>query len=420
MKRVYVLMGLMAVAPAFAAEPAVEAPVLLPEAQAKRYLVTDPAFQGAGNAFAAARDEARQTAASPYEWNATYTRQERDYGVGPKSKEWNIGVERTFRLPGKRRADEADAAAGEVAAAAQWRLARREAAETLLNLWLDWLEARSSKTLLAEQREAVAQSLAAVELRVKSGDAAPLEQRLAGAELADVERQASEAATAEATAWARLTARYGVTGEEAPALPEPLPVPFDGAWWQVRLHEHSDRLALALAERERAQAGAERAKAERLPDPTIGAYTGREAYGEEKLVGLSISLPIPGERRSLEVSRQLALANAAKDAAALAERETEAEARAAHAAALGHYERWRLARSAAATLTDNARLVQKAYALGEQDLQALLLARRQALGAAEAEVRARTDALRAYYRLLLDGKLLWPDWLYRQDGGTAE
>ena len=66
---------------------------------------------------------------------------------------------------------------------------------------------------------------------------------------------------------------------------------------------------------------------------------------------------------------------------------------------------------AATTLFDNAKLTQKAYQLGEGDVQLLLLARRQALMAAEDASSAKVAALRSYYRLLVNAKLLWPDWL---------
>jgi outer membrane protein, heavy metal efflux system len=56
---------------------------------------------------------------------------------------------------------------------------------------------------------------------------------------------------------------------------------------------------------------------------------------------------------------------------------------------------------------ENARLVQRAHALGESDLQAVLLARRQAVEAALAALQARVDALRARYRLLVDAHLIW-------------
>ncbi|REN19571.1 TolC family protein, partial [Mycobacterium tuberculosis] len=53
------------------------------------------------------------------------------------------------------------------------------------------------------------------------------------------------------------------------------------------------------------------------------------------------------------------------------------------------------------------RLTQRAYALGEADLQSLLLARRQFLEASRSALEARADALRANYRLLVDAHLIW-------------
>jgi len=394
-----------------AAEPNVQVPLVLPEDLAMRWLQADPALQGADSAFDAAKAEAGQTAASPYEWNATYTRQQRDYGTGPKSNEWNAGLDRTFRLPGKVRADQASAEAANAAAIAQRSLARRAAVEALLGAWLDVLEGRSTKALLAEQLQGAEQNIEAVGTRVKSGDAAVLEQRLASAELAGIQRQASEAAIAEATAWALLSSRYPVGGAEIPALPEPIPVGQSARWWQARILSQSDRLAVIRAELARAEAGAERAKADRIPDPTFGVFGGTEAYGEEKVIGLSVSMPIPGARRSLELRKQLAGTNQARQNLDLVERQLTGAARSLYVGARGNYERWTLARSAAETLQDNARLAQRAYTLGEQDLQALLLARRQALVAAEAKTKAQADALRSYYGLLLNAKLLWPDWL---------
>ena len=56
---------------------------------------------------------------------------------------------------------------------------------------------------------------------------------------------------------------------------------------------------------------------------------------------------------------------------------------------------------------ESARLTQRAFTLGEADLQALLLVRRQAVDAVNAAVAARVDALRARYRLLVDARLRW-------------
>lgn len=405
------MLAVFAAASVEAAEPRVEIPEVISAAQVQRYLSVDPAFRNAATTYDAESMAAKQTAVSPYEWNATYTQQRRSYSAGPASNEWNAGIESTFRLPSKQQADVDSATADDAAAAGRSRMARREAAQTMLNLWLDWLEAASSKKLLAEQHTAVMQNMAAVSAREKSGDASHLEQRLASAEVTEFERQANEAATREASSWAKLSARYMITGEVVPTLPDPLPVPFDGVWWQSRLVQVSDQLVVAKAELNSSQAAVRRAKADRLPDPTIGLFTGREADGEEKIVGLNLSMPLPSERRSLEVKRQRALEISANESLKLAEREVNVDAQTMFTAAVGHYRRWQLAHSSTDTLNENVHLAQRAYALGEQDLQALLLARRQALSAAEAEVGARVDALRAYYQLLMAGKMLWTDWL---------
>jgi outer membrane protein, heavy metal efflux system len=70
-------------------------------------------------------------------------------------------------------------------------------------------------------------------------------------------------------------------------------------------------------------------------------------------------------------------------------------------------ERWRLASQGLATTRESARLTQRAYSLGEADLQTLLLARRQAVDASTAAEQARVEALRWQYRLLVDAHLIW-------------
>jgi outer membrane protein TolC len=213
-------------------------------------------------------------------------------------------------------------------------------------------------------------------------------------------------------AWAKLSARFVVGGTLNPTpLPEPVALSRDVAWWKDTMFAVSDQLAAANAQLAMAEAGAARASADRIPDPTLGIYTASEAYGDENIVGGTVSIPFPGERRSLELQRRLAQVNAARDRIDATTREIEGTARAAYAAAYGHYHRWKIAGTAATAMRENAVIAQKAYTLGEQDLQTLLLARRQALNSAEAEQQARASALRAHYALLIETKLLW--------GGTS-
>lgn len=394
-------------------------PQVLTESVAQRLLANDPALAAADGSLSSAQIEANQQSLSPYDWVARGTYQRRDYrgnntGNGANSNEWNFGVERTIRLPAKVRADEASANAANQMAPLQYQQSRRQVAADLLDAWFDWLAADASKALLLRQQTAVADNVTAVSKRVKGGDAAQLEQKLASAELATLQRQVSEANNAEASAWTQLMVRYQASPDVKPtSLPEPIAVPYDSTWWQSRMLETNDSLALARSQVISAEAATQRAKAERQPDPTIGVFTASEAYGNERIIGVSASIPIGGKRRSLEVERMMAQENNARLNLALVEREQRAVVQNSYRTAQGYFERWQLAKQASITMADNARLTQKAYSLGEGDVQLLLLARRQALAAAEDEATTKVAALRAYYQLLLNAKLLWPDWLNR-------
>jgi cobalt-zinc-cadmium efflux system outer membrane protein len=393
-------------------------PQVLSESVAQRLLANDPALAAADGALSSAQIEANQLSLSPYDWVARGTYQQRNYangaGKSSNSNEWNFGVERTIRLPAKVRADEASTKAANQMAPLQYQQTRRQVAADLLDAWFDWLAVDASKTLLLRQQTAVADNVAAVAKRVKGGDAAQLEQKLASAELTTLQRQVSEANNAEASAWTLLMVRYQANPDVKPStIPEPIAVPYDSAWWQSKMLETNDSLALARSHVISAEAAAQRAKAERQPDPTIGVFTASEAYGNERIIGVSASIPIGGKRRSLEVERMMVQANNARLNLTLVEREQRAAVQTSYRTAQGYFERWQLAQQAAITMADNARLTQKAYGLGEGDIQLLLLARRQALAAAEDEVTTKISALRAYYQLLLSAKLLWSDWLNR-------
>lgn len=69
--------------------------------------------------------------------------------------------------------------------------------------------------------------------------------------------------------------------------------------------------------------------------------------------------------------------------------------------------RWQAAEDSARNARDTAQLTQRAYALGEADVQTMLLARRQSLEAAQGALDARVTALHAYYRLQIDAHGIW-------------
>lgn len=393
-------------------------PTLISEAQAVLWLKDDPALSLATHEWQASKATSGLAAISPYEWTASYTRQQRDYRnaglVDPRtSTEWNLDLERGLRLPGKMGADKRIAAASLNAAQSQFRLAQRGAVEHLIASYTGVLLAQAQLRLLEQQHQFARNNLDAVQKRVKTGDAAALEARLAEAEAANVAARLSAADTQAKSAWAYLAQRYpALNADVGGVLPEPIAIAHPLNWWQEHMEAASDELQLAQAEQQAASAAADRASLDRIPDPTIGLFTARETYGNEQLVGIRIRMALPSERRSLSFRQKLNQSLVAKDSLELARRQLKFSAQRAFNQAQGDFQRWQLAEQNASAQRENARLLQKAYVLGEQDLQSLLLGQQQSLRAAEEEQTARAGALKSYYQLLLDAKLLWRGILF--------
>lgn len=405
MKRIVLLAALAAGAAGAAPMPVL--PGLLPDPVARPLLEQDPMVVGARAEAFVARQDAQLARESPYEFTARATAQRRRVEAGPQYREWNVAIERPLRLPAKAAADGRIAQALDEQAEAHFGEAMHEAARTLLALWVDWAAAEQAQALAQENLEAARANVDVVDKRVRAGDAARLDASLARGELADQERAAVEARTAAAVAWARLQARFPGFRRDLAALPEPRPVEGGEAFWRERILSLSDDLKLAAAARDQALGHAERARAERMPDPTLGVFTASEVGGRERLTGLSLSVALPGARRSTLAARAASGAEAARQAYALKEAELKAAIGAELARAQGAYDGWVSAQAGAAAMRDNARLAQRAYSLGESDLQSLLAARRQANSAAQAALAARAQAVHAYGGLLVDAHLVW-------------
>ncbi len=156
-----------------------------------------------------------------------------------------------------------------------------------------------------------------------------------------------------------------------------------------------------------AELRAARAKADRTPDPTLGIYTASEAFGNERVLGLSVSIPLSGTYRDATMREALQQVEVAQADLDRQRRELEVEVAENFTEASSSLDRWRLAEQAAAAVRESARLSQRAYALGEMDLQSLLLVRRQSVDALNAAASARADSHRARYRLLIDSHSIW-------------
>ena len=408
MNRPALIALLLASVPCGAAELDVAPPVELPPTQlVQSWLRQDPSVQESQAGLEAAQHAAGMLRASPYEFATRVTSQKRRYDVGKDSNEWSAQLERPFRLPGKAATDRSLGETEIALAQAQFGEALHEAAKDLVDLWMDWQAASHTRALLEEQVRFSEESLRVVASRKRAGDASMLDANVVDADASEIRAQLSLAQTTETKAAAKLHVRFPGTEGAAWALAEPGIVEQPKEVWARRILASSDELKLAELHFEKSQLAADRARADRLPDPTLGVYTASEVYGNEKIVGVSVSFPFPGHYRSERLGQALSQADMAKAALDKQRRELESTIDEAFSDAVGSYERWKLSESSAARTKDNASLTQRAYALGEADLQTLILARRQAISAAETALNARVTALRAYYTLLVDAHLIW-------------
>jgi cobalt-zinc-cadmium efflux system outer membrane protein len=383
-------------------------PADLPSAEQARVAIEqDPNVNQARHAVQAATHSAAMLAASPYEWTAGATAQRRRIDGGGTSDEWNLQLERTIRIGGKAGLDRDLGDAGVQQAKAQLGAARNESARQLLDLWLDWLTARQAKELLAEQLKFAETNAMAVDKRRKAGDASMLDLNVAKGDLAEVQRQANTAAATEARAQATLRVRFPQLTLEARPLSEPVRLERDEAQWRTMVHGSSDMLQAAQITLKRAELTAARSRADRMPDPTIGVFTASEGAGTERIVGLSLSIPLGGTYRAQSAKEALQQVEVARAGMEKQVRDLDVQIATWVSDATNSYTGWQSAEQSAAAARDNARLTQRAFSLGETDLQSLVLVRRQSVDAANAAAAARADALRARYRLLIQARLLW-------------
>ena len=399
-------LGLSMALPLQAAQPGLT-PDLPGAEQAIAAIEQDPAVVQAQRAVQAASHSSAMRAAGPYEWTLGATAQRRRIERSGSTGEWAAQLERTIRIGGKAALDRDLGQAGLHQAQAEYAAARHLAARALLDQWLDWLSARQARATLQAQLGFAESSVQAVQTRRKAGDASMLDVNLAQGELAAARRQLSLAATDEAKARAALRVRYPQLPLPELALSDPLPLDQDETQWRERIVAASARVRASQQALRKAELTAQRARADRLPDPTVGVFTASEAFRSERVVGLSLSIPLGGsyrEQATLEALQQVEMARAGVDRE---RRDLEVQVASSVAEASGSLERWRLAEQSAAGAGDAVRLTQRAYSLGEADLQTLLLVRRQSLDAVNAAASARAEALRARYRLLIDANLIW-------------
>jgi outer membrane protein, heavy metal efflux system len=330
------------------------------------------------------------------------------YTIGQNTREWNVALERPLRLINKVMID---SDIGEEAVAhANFALgdARHEAGRTLLHLWFNWQREQTQVTQWQQQVENLTQQALTTERRLKAGDAPQMELSQANAAVAQATVALQQARMRSELAGNELARQFPllVLPQQLNTM-EPQPLTENLDYWKQAILNDSHELEMVRSERHIQQMLAQRSRADRVPDPTLGVHVSNE-IGNEKITGVYLSFPISFGLRNANAENAEYQAQIAADRENAVHRRLEGDVYATYTQALNSYQIWLQAHEAAASIRQNADLVARAYSLGESSLSETLIARRLALESSLSESLARLDANEAHYRLLLDAHRLWP------------
>ncbi|MCB1570009.1 MAG: TolC family protein [Xanthomonadales bacterium] len=410
MKRIACIAPLLAlVAPCAQAQQWLPDPALVATA-----ITAQPSVQAAMGRVDSAGAQARARAVGPHEVEVGVIRQVRQVDAIDGDRrygEYEAQVGRAFRWPGKAALDRQIGEHGKSAAELRLDDVRHQVARNLLDRWMGWLRADE----LAREAEARAESLSnerrALGRSVELGDAAQKDL-----DLLDVDFAQSEAARVTANG-DRAAARAALEND-FPGLPLPQRVPSvtqpgelsqNGEAWIARIVGRSHEIAAAEANAAKADALAARARADRLPDPTIGLRVLHDRGGAERALGLVVSFPIGGRYRSALADAESANASALHSDSLAMLRDIQREAEQTVRLAIQQRENWLAQQRALAASREATRRVRRGWELGELPLSDWLLAERMYRQIALAEAAARVDAERARLRVLVDSHELWHD-----------
>ncbi|MBI5937004.1 MAG: TolC family protein [Betaproteobacteria bacterium] len=387
---------------------AFSAPADLPPSEAvERALDAHPRVRAARARLDAARAGSERLQAGEHEFGLNLQSQRRRASAGPDYQEWGVGIERRLRLPGKGGLDAAIGAKGVAEAEERLGDARHETARQLLALWYAGRQAQAELALWRRQVELLQAQRRITDSRVRRGDAARLDALQAEAALAQAESEARRAEARARIAQTDLAAYFPELPPVGDGAAEPaMPDEGEAHWAGLSLAHNHEILAVQRA-RERLHLQAERADADRLPDPRLGLHYSREMGGLENIVGVSLNIELPGTARRAQVGVYRAEAEAMAEETAEVRRRLQAEATGNWQRASAGVEAYQRLKAAAEAVGRHADLSRRAYELGELGLSETLLARRAALEAQLATEQERLAANRAIARLLLDAHSLW-------------
>jgi len=383
---------------------------LPPEEQVRAALQDAPGVRTAAAHVSGAAATRRALAAGSNEFELSVGAQRRNVSdEGRHYNEWDAQISRAIRLPGKARLDRD--IGDSTRSVAELRLidAEHQAARRLLDMWMQWLRSSVEAREAAAQEDLWKREKSALARRVARGDAAQRELDIMQAEYALLAAQTIATRDAEQMARQALAAEFPpvTVPQHAPALPSPQPLPDGDQAWRERIIHESAEIHIANGESRRQSLVAARTRADRTPDPSVGLRMMSERGGNERVVGVVLSIPFGTDYRSAKAEIETANASAAQMEAVGVRRTVERSAWATVQAASSKYAQWQSQRLALAAQESAGKKTRRAWELGEAPLAEYLLAQRNLRQSRLAESLARVDALQAGLLVRLDAHDFW-------------
>lgn len=393
---------------ALAAEPAY--PDLPPPSQVESALGSNVNVMTAETGVKVEQANQRRWEAGSHEFSMRLgTARRQVVNAEQRLREWDVALERPVRLPGKSGIDADIGAAGVQRAEFALGDARHEASRQLLHLWFNWQRERAQAGQWQAQVDILGQQAAMTEKRLAAGDAPRMElnqARAAMAQAAVALQQAKVRTEVAANELIRLFPDLVLPQQLTPATPQP--IDHDLAYWRTRILDDNHELGMVQSEARIQHLMAERNRADRTADPTLGVRFSSEMGGNERVTGVYMIVPFSFGVRDAVAQSSGYQAEIAAEREAGVRRRLESDVLNAYNQSVGNFNTWQQAHDAATSMRENAELMARAYGLGESSLSDVLSARRLALESSLAETVAQMDANEARYRLLLDAHMLWP------------
>jgi cobalt-zinc-cadmium efflux system outer membrane protein len=374
-----------------------------------RAIESTPEVRAAEAVLGRAQAEERMRRVGTHEPQLTLIPQTRRIEDDRRYREWEVDISRGVRWPGKARLDREIGAAGREAASLAFEDSHHAAARQLLALWSDWQRAAAAADLRESQVALWERERAGMARRVQLGDAAERDLVALDAALAQARAASAQAAADEQTTRLALTSAFPdlPLPDRARLPPAPAPLPGGDQAWVDLIVQRSHEIGIAAALARQKDALSHRARADRLPDPSVGLRMISDRGGRERALGVTLSIPIGGSYRSAAAAAASADALNGEAELAMARRDVARDARQAVAMARASYTIWQRQQESGAATEASAQKVERGHALGEIGLDEVLIARRAAQEAALAAGRAGIDAVEAVARVKVDAHAMW-------------